>query len=177
VYVRQNKLGEALKAYEQRIAERPNDVSANTMVGMIQLVQGKPNEARGRFETVLGIDPRAAVASNNLAYMDADAGTNLDVALNRAQVAKAALPDDPDVNDTLGWVYVKRDLPALGLAPLQQAIQTKPSEPVYHYHLGVAYARNGDKDRARQSLERALSLSPSFQGAAEARRTLDTLGR
>ena len=177
VYIRQNKLGEALKAYEQRITERPNDVSAHTMVGMIQLVQGKQSEARSRFETVLGIDPRAPVASNNLAYLDADAGTNLDVALNRAQTAKAALPDDPDVNDTLGWVYVKRNLPALGVTPLQQAIQTKPSEPMYHYHLGVAYAKNGDKDRARQSLEKALSLSPSFQGAADAKRTLDTLGR
>jgi hypothetical protein len=33
----------------------------------------------------LAVDARAAVASNNLAYLDAEAGTNLDVALNRAQ--------------------------------------------------------------------------------------------
>jgi Flp pilus assembly protein TadD len=109
--------------------------------------------------------------------MDAEEGTNLDVALNRAQTAKAALPDDPDVNDTLGWVYVKRGLPALAVAPLEQAIQKKPTEPTYHYHLGLAYLKAGDKDRARPALERALRLSSSFQGAADAKRTLDGLGR
>ena len=177
IFVRQKRLGEAVKAYEERLSERPNDVGALTMVGMLQIVQGNRADARTRFEKVLDLDPRAAVASNNLAYMDAEAGTNLDVALNRAQTAKAALPDDADVNDTLGWVYVKRGLPALAVNPLEQAIAKSPSNPLYHYHLGVAHAQAGDRDRARFSLQKALQLSKSFDGAADAQRTLDGLGR
>jgi Tfp pilus assembly protein PilF len=46
---------------------------------------------------------------------------------------------------------------------------------MYHYHLGLAYLKNGDKDKARQSLKRALSLNPSFDGAAEAEKALATL--
>jgi Flp pilus assembly protein TadD len=107
--------------------------------------------------------------------MDAQAGTNLDVALNRAQAAKAALPDDPDIDDTLGWVYVKRGLPALAITPLRQAAQRNPSNPVYHYHLGVAYAKSGDATQARASLQQALKLSPSFDGADVARQTLNGL--
>jgi Tfp pilus assembly protein PilF len=176
ILVRQKKLDEATKAYEARAAARPDDVSAHTMVAMIQLTQGKMDAARSRFEKVLSIDPRAAVASNNLAYIDAEEGTNLDVALSRAQTAKAALPDDADVNDTLGWVYVRRGLPALAVGPLEQAIQKNPSEPVYRCHLGVAHLKAGDKDRARVELGRALQLSSATSGSCNAKRELDSLG-
>jgi tetratricopeptide (TPR) repeat protein len=147
------------------------------MVARILYVQGKPAESRARFEKILSIDPRAAVAANNLAYMDAEAGTNLDVALNRAQTAKAALPEDADVNDTLGWIYVKRGLPALAITPLEQAIQKDPKNPLYHYHLGMAYVGSGDRDRARPALQKALELSADFENAADARQALAALGR
>ena len=177
IFVRQNKLDDARAAYELRLKERPNDVGMQTMVGMIQLVQGDMAGARARFEKVLSIDPRSPMASNNLAYMDAEAGTNLDVALNRAQTAKAADPDDANVNDTLGWVYVKRGLPALAVPSLEQAVQKDPKNPIFLYHLGMAHVAGGDKDRARASLQRALQLSKSFEGAADAQRALDALGR
>ena len=45
----------------------------------------------------------------------------------------------------------------------------------YHYHLGLAHLQNGDKDKARQSLKQALSLNPTFVGAAEAQKTLESL--
>ena len=147
------------------------------MVAKILYAQGKPADSRARFEKILSIDPRAPIASNNLAYLDAEAGTNLDIALNRVQTAKAALPDDPDVNDTLGWIYVKRGLPALAVAPLEQAIQKDQSNALYHYHLGVALSKSGDASRARVELTRALQLAPAFEKAADAKDLLETLGK
>jgi Flp pilus assembly protein TadD len=107
--------------------------------------------------------------------MDAEAGTNLDVALGRAQAAKAAQPDDPNVSDTLGWVFVKRDMPSLAIPPLQHAVDKDPSNPLYHYHLGIAYSKADKKPAARSALERALSLSPNFERAADARQALASL--
>jgi len=176
LYVRQKNLDGAVTWYQQRLQKKPQDIGAHTMVGMIRIVQGKHTEARADFERALAIDPRAAVASNNLAYLDAEAGTNLDIALNRAQTAMAALPDDADVSDTLGWVYVKRGLPALAISRFQHAIQKSPSNPLYHYHLGLAYAKAGDNEHARSSLRQALKLSPSFEGAAVAKQMLNGLG-
>jgi hypothetical protein len=43
---------------------------------------------------------------------------------------------------------------------------------VYHYHLGLAHLKIGDKARGRGALERALELSPDFSGAEDARRQL-----
>jgi Flp pilus assembly protein TadD len=55
-------------------------------------------------------------------------------------------------------------------------VEKDPKSPVYHYHLGLAYAQAGELARARESLERALSLSGSFAGADDARRVLSDLG-
>ena len=100
---------------------------------------------------------------------------NLDVALQLAQAAKSRLPNSPEVDDTLGWVYYKKGLNTLAIGSFQSSIEKDPKNPLYHYHLGLAYAKNGDKDKARDSLKQALSLNPKFDGAAEAQKTLASL--
>jgi tetratricopeptide (TPR) repeat protein len=175
LYIKQSRLDAARQEYEALAMKRPNDVAARTMVGMILQVQNRPAEARTHYEKILELDQRAAVAANNLAYMHAEAGTNLDVALNLAQTAKAALPDDPDVNDTLGWIYYKRGLTSLALEPLQQSVDKDPSNAMYLYHLGLAYLKAGDRVKARSMLERALTLQLASAEAAEARKALASI--
>ena len=53
-----------------------------------------------------------------------------------------------------------------------RAVARSPNNPVYHYHLGLAYLKIGDKARGRGALQRALTLSPEFNGAEDARRQL-----
>jgi Flp pilus assembly protein TadD len=95
--------------------------------------------------------------------------------LQLAQAAKAELPDNPNVNDTLGFVYIKKQLPSLAVPPLRLAVDKAPGDPGFHYHLGLALAQAGDKSAARQALEQALRLKADFPGAADARRLLATL--
>ena len=102
-------------------------------------------------------------------------GANLDMALQLAQTAKAALPNRPEVNDTLGWIYYRKGLTALAISSLKQSVASDPKEPTYQYHLGLAYAKNGDKDRARQSLEWALAIKSDFDGADDARTVLKSI--
>jgi hypothetical protein len=45
----------------------------------------------------------------------AERGGNLELALQHAQAAKSQQPEDAAINDTLGWVYYKRDLPLLAI--------------------------------------------------------------
>ena len=79
------------------------------MLGTILDLQGKKQEAKARYNRALQIDPRAAVAANNLAWIDANTeGANLDVALQLAQTAKAQLPNQHEIDDTLGWIYYKK---------------------------------------------------------------------
>ena len=137
--------------------------------------------------------PNLGEAKNNLAYLFADSGKNLDRALDLAQEAKALLPDSPNAADTLGWVLYKRGVPAAAISYLKEAeAGLEPGSPslgVVRYHLALAYESNGDSEEAVETLERALAdldaqldevrkrggaaEEPSW--AAEARSLLDRL--
>ena len=88
----------------------------------------------------------------------------------------AQVPDHPEFNDTLAFVYLKKQLPSLAIPPLRLAVEKAPANPAIHYHLGLAYSQIGDKVAARQALERALKLKADFDGADDARKVLRTLG-
>ena len=138
---------------------QPKAVGPPTMIAIIYGAQGNWNEARRHYEKVLQIDDHAVVASNNLAYIYAKEGINLDVALQLAQTAKNALPDVPEVNDTLGYVYVRKGLGSLAVPPLEAGVRKDPKNPLRLLHLGQAYALTGEKAKAKKALEAALAIS------------------
>jgi Flp pilus assembly protein TadD len=172
LYIRQGKLSVALAEFDGLTARQPKNVSAHTVVAMLLQVQGRTDEARVRYERILEIDRRAVVAANNLAFMHAEKGTNLDQALSLAQAAKAQAPEDADVDDTLGWVYVKHRLASLAIEPLERSVKKDPTNAQFHYHLGVAYLQTGNRARAREAFDRALTLGLSSSEAAEATKAL-----
>ena len=158
------------------MAERDGKpVAALTLAGMILQAQGKSADAKARFERVMELDPNAPVAANNLAWMYADAGGNLDVALHLAQTAHRGLPESAEVNNTLGFVYYRKNLFTLAIPPLKTSADEDPSSAAYHLHLGLAYAKSGNAAKARQSLERALALKADVAGSEEARTVLASL--
>ena len=147
IYVSQRKLNEARIEFEQVAKRLPKAAAPPTMIGMIHELQNNKEEARRWYEKALAIDTNAPVAANNLAWMTAEQGGNLDVALQLAQTAKARLPDSHQVDDTLGWVYYKKGLHTLAIGSFQSSIQKDPKNPVYHYHLGLAYAKTATRTR------------------------------
>jgi Flp pilus assembly protein TadD len=98
-----------------------------------------------------------------------DGNENLDLALKYAQSAKAAMPNAPQIDDTLGLVYLKKGLTDLAIASFKSAVTADQKNGEYVYHLGMGYEQKEDKRQARAMFERALALSPDFQGAADAR--------
>ena len=89
-----------------------------------------------------------------------------------------ALQKNPNVAgfiDTLGWVYYRRNLPALAVPPLLKAVKAEPRNAEFLYHLGAAYAAAGDKVKARNLLTQALELKLGANEAKHARELLDSL--
>ncbi len=119
------------------------------------------------------LDPNMAVAKNNLAYLIADEGSNLDRALDLAQEAKAKLPDSGNVADTLGYVLLKKGIPEAAIGYLQEAEASfKPGEAdlgVVRMHLATAYEANRQPDKARETLSRAIAVLDEQQKAASAK--------
>jgi tetratricopeptide (TPR) repeat protein len=175
LYLRQRRLDAALAEFETLARREPKPVAALTLAGIILQAQGRDAEARARFERVMGIDPSAPVAANNLAWTYAEHGENLDVALQLAQTALRGLPDSAEISNTLGYVYYRKGLFTMAIPPLKASADKDPASPMYQLHLGLAYAKTGDTAKAKQALERALSMKPDIVGADEARTVLDAL--
>jgi tetratricopeptide (TPR) repeat protein len=142
---------------------------------MINDAQKNYDKAKEYYQKALKINPNFAPAANNLAYLYAETGENVDIALNLAQMAKQQFPDDPSISDTHGWVYNKKNIFGRAVVYLKEASEKVQENPVIRYHLGMAYYKNGDKEQAKRELKKALELNPKFQGAEEARDTLDKL--
>jgi tetratricopeptide (TPR) repeat protein len=176
LYIAQRRLDEARAEFETIARKRPNAVSAHTMVALLLQAQGKVAEAQQRYEQIVASSPQAGVASNNLAWIYAEQGNNLDRALNLAQAAKAELPEVAEVDDTLGFVYYKKELYTLAIPPYEAAVQRVPNNADYRYRLGMAYVKAGDWQKGKQALSEALRLKPDFAGADEARKALAQIG-
>jgi tetratricopeptide (TPR) repeat protein len=76
------------------------------------------------------------------------------------------------VNDTLGWVYYKKNLAEQAIPAFESSVQTSPKNPIYRYHLGLAYAKAGRVVKAREALDEALRQKPDYREASEARKAL-----
>jgi tetratricopeptide (TPR) repeat protein len=171
LYMQRGRLDEARAEFESIVEREPTSIGARTMVGILLEMQGKREQAKKSYEVTVNGTENAPFAANNLAFIYAEEGTNLDVALRLATSAKQGLPDDPSVDDTLGWIYYKKDMPSLAVRPLLDSLRKRPDAAEVVYHLGMTYAKLGDKVKARETLERALKLDPKI-GGGEARRTL-----
>jgi len=175
IYAVQKRIPEGVKQFETILGRNPKSVGASTAIGVLWQVQGRKADAETAYERTLTIDPRASVASNNLAWLLVESDRNLDRALELAQTARQQHPEDVDVADTLGWIFVKKKLAMSAIPLLESSAKAKPNDPVIQYHLGMAYKLSGNKLDARRALGRALELNQAFTGSDEARQALAAL--
>jgi putative PEP-CTERM system TPR-repeat lipoprotein len=165
----------AIGQFEAMAKNAPRSATPHAMLATIYQAGKRLADAQRELEKVHQLDPGDADAANNLAWLYAEQGDNLDVALQLAQQAKRRWPERPDINDTLGWVYYKREQPSLAISAFKTCIEREPGAATCHYHLGLAYAKTGDARLARQSLATAVKINPNFEGAQDARRVLGTI--
>ena len=134
------------------------------MLAMLYHIDNKLTEAEKAYEATLAVDGHAAVAANNLAWLYLESNRNLDQALQLAQTAKAALPDEPNVNDTLGWAYYKKALYPQALEALQHSVEKDPTNVSAQYHLGLTSVRLSRHGWRPQGAEGSAAAESEVRG-------------
>jgi Flp pilus assembly protein TadD len=137
---------------------------------------GRKSDARPIYEEILKLEPDNAIALNNLAYMLAESGGDLDQALTLAQRAQQKWPKDPNVADTLGWIYIKKNLSDNAVRIFTELVTQSPEVSTYHYHLAMALFQKGDKDGARKRLNIALQKKPPKDEETKIKDLINRLG-
>ncbi len=174
-YARHKMLDKAVKEFNTAVQQNPNSLQAMMTLGIIYDSQKNYDKAVEYYQKALKINPKFAPAANNLAFRYAEKGEKIDEALNLVQMAKEQFPDDPNIADTLGWVYYKKNIFTRAIVHFKEALEKEKDNPIIHYHLGLAYFKNNDKDQARKELKKALELDPKFSGFEEATALLEKI--
>jgi tetratricopeptide (TPR) repeat protein len=161
LYRATGRVDEMVALYEDAVKARPESAPAHHFLGVLYEMTGKVDDARAQYELALQYDPSLGESKNNLAYLMAEAGDDLDRALELAQEAKAAMPESANAADTLGWVLYKRGVSSAAVGYLRDAVQlADPDEPALgeiRLHLSLAYEASGDKGKAIETLEIGLA--------------------
>jgi tetratricopeptide (TPR) repeat protein len=166
---------EAIRVLTDAVGRHDDVAPLHVALGILRQSDGRLDDARREYERAIQLDPNHPIAANNLAWLYAELGTRMSDAAHLARVAAEALPASAEVQDTLGWVYLKAGRPMLAVMPFETAITAAPNEPTYRYHLGLAYAALRDYSKARSALQQALGSGRTFNGQIDARRVLATL--
>jgi tetratricopeptide (TPR) repeat protein len=172
VYQAKGQTQAAITQYETALSAQPRSANLLTMIASLYEAVGNLDSARKYYEQALAIDPNSASAANNLAFLYVKQGGNLDIALGLAQKAKQLMPELTPITDTLGWVLYKKGDYTSALPLLQKCIEKEPNRPEYRYHLGMALAAVGQKEKAKDQLESALRMRLVGADAEQAKQML-----
>ena len=142
---------------------------AHLMLAETEWQAGNSAAAIAQFRKVLERDSRNIMALNGLGYLLADQANQPDEALKYAQQAKELAPQDPAVEDTIGWVYYRKGLYAVAAEHLEAAVAKEPNAR-RRYHLAMAYFKSGDRPRGTAQLNQALKMDATLPEAATAQR-------
>ena len=159
IYQQESQSDAAIGQYQKALDLQPNFVPLVTMVGNLYLDKGDLETARKYYQRALQSDSNFAVANANMAWVDAQEGKDLDVALGMAQKAKSIMPDVPSISDTLAWVMYKKGNYSAALPLLQECVKKTPDSAEFHYHLGLALLAAGQKEPGSAQLQAALHLN------------------
>jgi tetratricopeptide (TPR) repeat protein len=166
VQATKGEVDQAIATAKQALNDNPRNADLYTLLGRFYESKSDAQQAEASYRSALNLNPQHPMASNNLARLMAQTGGNLDVALSLAQTARRGMPNSPAAADTLAWIDYQKGAYQSAIGLLQEALNLQdkvraPDNPDIHYHLGMAYAKNGQTALARQQLERALKLNPN----------------
>jgi tetratricopeptide (TPR) repeat protein len=174
-YFQQKSVDKAITQYEEATRVTPNDAGTWTIYGMLNEGAGRLDVARAAYEKALQLSPDAGPAANNLAWIYAEEGKDMDRALDLARRAKLAMPDSPSVSDTLAWIYYKRKLFDSALPLVQEALKNNPENANYRYHLAAILNGQGRKDQAKAEIGKALKMNAALREQPDVRQLLNEL--
>jgi tetratricopeptide (TPR) repeat protein len=123
------------------------------------------HKAISHYRMVIEKEPDFIPAVNNLAFLIAEKGKSkkeLKEALELALKAVQHYPNDLNFNDTLGWVYFRMGEYEKANGPFQRLLDKEGDSPVFHYHLGMLFYKQGRGAKAREMLKKALAKPSKY---------------
>ena len=121
---------------------------------------GQTDSAEVMYKELLESAPQEPLYLNNLAYLYATQGKNLEQALKMVNTAMKMEPDNASYLDTKGWIYYQLEKFEKAKTYIEKALQLDGKNAEVLEHLGDVYMKLGDTSVAQRLYKRALNLDP-----------------
>jgi len=132
---------------ERYLAARPDDAAMHFMRGVVLEQEERRVEAAAAYRRSIELDEAAFAPYNNLAMLLVEQG-EIDEAVRMANRAYARGSANPQVIETLGWVYLKKGLTARSVKLLERALALNPISIETQRHLELARRALADAEAA-----------------------------
>jgi tetratricopeptide (TPR) repeat protein len=174
---------EAIAHYRKMLEQFPDNEEvvkrARSGLSVIYVNQEKFAEGEAELEILLERDPEDPGINNDLGYLYADQGKDLEKAERMVRRAVAEDPENTAYLDSLGWVLYKRGKYREALEPMEKAAQDATADATIHDHLGDAYFKLQELKKARDAWKKAEAKAaeavPPDKRLGEIRKKLESL--
>jgi predicted Zn-dependent protease len=145
-----------------------------TAMGQVELLEGKANDARQRFETAVSLSKGKDVGVlNAIGRANLVSGGDAAYGIEKLKMATALMdaqkkgPRDPSVYVTMGDSYKKLMDGGNAVTSYQNALTADPTYAAAKYRIGKIYLTQGNeqKDIFLKNFEDALALDPAYAPA------------
>jgi tetratricopeptide (TPR) repeat protein len=181
VMTRAGRGDEAFAALSQKQDAGQLSPHGRVVLARLHASRGEEEKAITLLRSALGEVNDLPAAGNNLAFLLAKRGEDLQEATELAQEARASRPDSSEIADTLGFVYMQRKLAEAALVQFDAALELAPAEsPAWataQFHRGLALRELGRGEEAVIAVERALASGAEFPESQDAHRVLAELAK
>jgi tetratricopeptide (TPR) repeat protein len=153
----------------------PTSLPAMMASAALDEAQGNVLPARKTYENILSRAGQFSPAKLRLALIASSEERIDSGALELAQQARAAFPENPQAAKALGIITVRQNGDAArAVTLLKQSVSANPDDARAQFYLGVAQLQTKDTSAARRSLENALRIGLPADLAAAAKKSLES---
>ena len=176
---------QAITVYEDMLKRFSTDdeVVKRARSGLSTCYVNKGDFTRGEaeLEIVYRKDPEDPTVNNDLGYLYADQGKNLDKAEAMIRKALEDQPDNGSYLDSLGWCLFKQGKVQEALVPLEKAFKSENNDLTISDHLGDVFFHIKEFGRAKESWKKAEEFAskttPPSKRLPEVRKKLAELDK
>lgn len=175
VFTERGRYAEAMNDYRHVLGYQSDNHQLRMKLALVTQRYGDLDAAAELYRTLITQNDSAALAYNNLAWIEVLQEGDLDDAHGWASKAVELAPEVPQFLDTLAWVERGLQNTSRAMYLLEKAAEIDPPQFSVHYHMGILAQELGDADLAIAQLQRALELDPQAKDSADAKARLQRL--
>ena len=164
VHYHSRQWDQAIRIFEQVISKYPSDKAIVRRclftLSNLYVQQGKMREGEEILEKILAQEPDNPSVNNDLGYLYADQGKNLEQAEQMIRKAVKVEPENAAYLDSLGWVLFKLGKFAEAIPHLEKAVKLPSgSDATIWDHLGDCYDSLQKSNKAQEAWQKAWAAA------------------